>query len=263
MNTCAVIGAIYSIFLVGVKMDIGLIVRAAKSAWRIGLVVFLSSFVAMFCLLLPFVSSLPGFVKDHLLFLFFPTYSSFTNFPVIAQALDELNLKSSELGQLALSTAMLNDTMQWCVMTLGVVFRQNTATQSLEALFSYWLRPIILRVKRRTPEGRSVNETYTVLILLGALVMATLFDCVGIAFIHGPLVLGLIIPDGPPIGTTVVEKAEAIMSHFFLPLFFMHVGHNTDLSKLQFSGEFIASWYVLIIFNSISIYNHSVQEYLL
>ncbi|KAK9913791.1 hypothetical protein M0R45_037600 [Rubus argutus] len=49
---------------------------------------------------------------------------SFTYFQVVAQALYELNLMSSELGQLAMSSAMLNDVMQWFAMSVRIILTQ-------------------------------------------------------------------------------------------------------------------------------------------
>ncbi|KAJ7959589.1 Cation/H(+) antiporter like [Quillaja saponaria] len=219
-------------------MDVGMPFRTAKTAWRIGFMSFISSFLVMGLLLYSFYNSLPGFGKEQLFVLFFPAFSCFCNFPVIAQALDELNLLTSDLGHLSMPCAMLNDAIQWCVIGIGVFFRQWKTLESVGAFFSFLgflsfnivvIRPAMIWIKKTTPDGKPVKETYIVLILVGVLVMVAAFDAVGVPYVHGPLILGLTIPDGPPLGATLEEKSELIISEFFLPLFFLVVGANTDI----------------------------------
>ncbi|KAF4369166.1 hypothetical protein F8388_023030 [Cannabis sativa] len=58
-------------------------------------------------------------------------------FPVVAEALEELNLMNTELGQLAMSSAMLNDFIFWFFLGLSVAFKQDTISHSIRAMFSF------------------------------------------------------------------------------------------------------------------------------
>ncbi|KAM1595228.1 hypothetical protein PS2_001509 [Malus domestica] len=107
-------------------------VRTQENAWKIGLAGFLFPSAVTSSLVYPLARSIPG-LTGGILFLFFTTFSlSFTYFPTVAEALDELNLMTSELGQLALSSAMLNDVMQWFFMAIRYIY-----SHGIEALVSF------------------------------------------------------------------------------------------------------------------------------
>ncbi|XP_039038966.1 cation/H(+) antiporter 18-like [Hibiscus syriacus] len=44
------------------------------------------------------------------------------------------------------------------------------------------------------------------------------------------IIMELVIPDGPPLGDTIVRKCESILFEFFMPLFFVRIGYFTDLT---------------------------------
>ena len=52
--------------------------------------------------------------------------------------------------------------------------------------------------------GQNPLKFYVVAILLGVFVMGFLTDMFGIGIAHGPFWLGLVIPNGPPLGATLV-----------------------------------------------------------
>ncbi|KAM1069675.1 hypothetical protein EV1_001472 [Malus domestica] len=107
-------------------------VRTQENAWKIGLAGILFRSAVTSSLVYPLARSIPG-LTGGILFLFFTTFSlSFTYFPTVAEALDELNLMTSELGQLALSSAMLNDVMQWFFMAIRYIY-----SHGIEALVSF------------------------------------------------------------------------------------------------------------------------------
>lgn len=241
MNTIATIAALLFVFLTAIKMDIGLMIKTGKKATSIGVACLLfpfSVFTILFVLLHKYLYALPQGP-----FLFFVSASfSVTCFPVLAYSLDELNLLTSELGQLAMSSAMTNDLVGWCFLALAILVTQKHPSYSLWAILSlaalitfsvYVLRPLIVRIIKKTPVGRPVNQTHVVTILTGSLFMAFISDMIGATSVDGPLILGLIIPDGPPLGDTLVEKTELMISHFLMPIFYLAVGVNTNFSALR------------------------------
>ncbi|KAH7537614.1 hypothetical protein FEM48_Zijuj03G0111600 [Ziziphus jujuba var. spinosa] len=241
LSTAASIGSIYSIFLIAVKMDMDIIVRAARNAWRIGITGFVLPLIVSYASLRPLADKFQEVMKGT--FLFYVALSlSFSYFPVIAESLQELNLVNSELGHLAMSSAMLNDVIQWFFIALSVILRQENTGQAVGALVCFLalvflsvqvIRPAVVMVIKNTPEGKPVREIYIITLLVGVLVMAFLSDIVLGSSMAGPLFLGLAIPDGPPLGAALVEKSEYIISEFFMPLFFMHVGYTVELCSVK------------------------------
>ncbi|CAJ1858479.1 unnamed protein product [Sphenostylis stenocarpa] len=165
-----------------------------------------------------------------------------SNFPVVSEAMVELNLLATELGQIALSSSMINDNIQWLMIVVHSFASESNLRVSLSLLVNWLLfislahfvlRPTMRVIVRTTPVGQPVKEVYVVLILLMVMVMAGLGDIMGVTFLMGPLVLGLVIPSGPPLGTTLVEKSEFLINQFLLPFFFVYVGMRTDLAALR------------------------------
>ncbi|KAK7851656.1 cation/h(+) antiporter 15, partial [Quercus suber] len=158
-----------------------------------------------------------------------------------AFALDELNLLTSELGQLSLSS-LIGDLLQWLFVVTVASFKQGSTTQAVAAFAStfiviliciYGIRPALLSIIKKIPQGQAVDEVYVILILLGASLMGFVTDFVGSSITYGPIILGFIIPGGPPLGSILVEKAECFVMEILLPLFFIRIGYELDVSSLR------------------------------
>ncbi|XP_004296353.1 PREDICTED: cation/H(+) antiporter 15-like [Fragaria vesca subsp. vesca] len=229
-----VIGVLYSIFLISVKFDPHLIKKTAQSSWKIGALTFLFPSII---LLYPItqVRILNSFYAPNFLILLTGILSwSMSFFPVITEALYELNLMTSELGQLAMSSAILNDAALWFLVFLNMAVSSQgipvlLSTVGLLLFTVYVLRPLMLMIVKKTPQGEQVKEIYIVGILLGVLVMTFVTDAIGLVYNLGPLLLGLIIPDGPPLGSTLTAKTEFLVSEFLMPVLFSHIGNDVNV----------------------------------
>ncbi|CAN6710012.1 unnamed protein product [Malus baccata var. baccata] len=234
----ALMGVVYSMFIIAVKFDKNMVRRTARNAWKIGLPGFIIPLVITLSLVHPIGTTLPGF-KGGTFFLYFSFSTfSFTFFPVIAQALSELNLMTSELGQLAMSSSLVTEAIQWLSTVAHIVFSKRNPSHGVMALVSLlaltifnfsFLRPLVLLVVKKTPEGKDVKEGYVVAILVGVLAMALVSDAIGATPITGPILFGLVIPDGPPLGATLIQKMEFVVSEFLLPVLFFRVGFMVDV----------------------------------
>ncbi|KAJ1417723.1 Sodium/solute symporter superfamily [Sesbania bispinosa] len=165
-----------------------------------------------------------------------PNVFTVSSFAVVSEALTELNLITTELGQIALSSAMISEIMQWATITLQFNsegdFIYSVGFMACTSLFIVLLfvliQPAMKSIARRTPVGKPVNEMYIVMILLGVLIMATIGDTIGLNFIVGPTLFGLVMPNGPPLATTIIERSELIISELLMPFFYINVGITTN-----------------------------------
>ncbi|PPD67423.1 hypothetical protein GOBAR_DD35702 [Gossypium barbadense] len=98
------------------------------------------------------------------------------------------------------------------------------------------IRPALFWIIDHTPEGQAVHESYVVAILLGVFVVGFLTDMFGLAVAFGPFCLGLLIPNGPPLGATLVEKSETILKEIMMPFAFAFIGLHTDFSAMTEAG---------------------------
>ncbi|XP_024315159.1 cation/H(+) antiporter 15 [Brachypodium distachyon] len=245
LNTIATFGLMYVIFLIGVRMDPRLAVRSGKK----GVVIGLSGFLIPLALTASFSSGEGLEVEEDMskrsTFLFALTASlSVTSFAVLSPILSELNLLNSDLGRIAMSASMTTDGIAWLIMVgyvLVEAFLVSPATSlwaflSVAALVGFILlvvRPIALLVIERTPAGSPVDETYVFFFLLIVLLVGLYSDCIGTNSFHGALMLGLAIPDGPPLGTALGEKIEAMVSGIILPLYYAMTGLSTDMWEIH------------------------------
>lgn len=251
----SMIGVIYFLFFIAIKMDLLMTVRAAKSTWRLGIIPFMASFIVMSTLINVFYlpQNFPHLKLDTSRSALSATMS-FSNFPVVSEALIELNLIATELGQIALSSATLNDCIQFTIIVSHHLMDTGKVKYLVLGILSwilfmlcsfYILGPIMKMIAHSTPTGKPVKRIFVVFILLGALVMAGITDTIGVTFIIGPLIYGLVIPSGPPLGTTLVEKCEVIILEFLLPFFFADVGMTTNLTALNSWKEFVTLQLIL------------------
>ncbi|CAK8566438.1 unnamed protein product [Lathyrus sativus] len=250
----SIMGSIYFLFFVALKMDLLMTVRAAKSTWLLGIIPFVASFLVISVLVKLFYSP-PNFPTLIASRFSLSATISFTNFPVMTEALSELNLMATELGQLAISSASFND----CIQFSFILAHHIESTEQLKfkvlaviscILFTgfcfFVLKPSMKMIARKTPYGKQVKQSYVVLIFLGVLIMSGITDIIGVTYMIGPLMFGLMIPSGPPLGTILVEKCEVIISDFLLPFFFAYVGMTTNLASLRSWKDFLILQFIIL-----------------
>lgn len=255
LGTMALLGTIYSMFLVAVKFDINMVKRT-KLAWRIGVPVLIFTVAVTLSLGYPLASTIPGFNGGMFFPIFCFSFVSFTFFPVIAQALDELNLMNSELGQIAMSSALITELIQWVFSAVQNIVTKKSVTQggltfiafvAMTVFTAYAIRPLMLSITKNTPEGQEVKECYVAAILVGVLVMAFVFDAIGCSSMLGAIILGLVIPDGPPLGAALISKSEFLVSELFLPVFYFRVGFRTNVFSISDWNSFNKLQIVIVV----------------
>ncbi|MED6151684.1 hypothetical protein PIB30_084745 [Stylosanthes scabra] len=92
---------------------------------------------------------------------------------------------------------------------------------------------------RQTPEGKPVRESYIIMIFLMLLLCSLFSELIGQHFIIGPIFLGLAVPDGPPLGSALSEKLDALVSAVFLPLYFLFSGARFNSFVLEATSFWI------------------------
>ncbi|KAH6757535.1 cation/hydrogen exchanger 15 [Perilla frutescens var. hirtella] len=242
LETMANVGLLYFLFLIGVEMDISVIKRTGRKA----IVIAVAGMVLPFLIGVSFAFVLherSEFVRLGTFILFLGVALSVTSFPVLARVLAEIKLLNSDIGRLAMSSALVNDMCAWILLAFAIALAENEAT----SLASLWVilssavfvafcvcvvRPLISLMIRRSPEGESISEFYICLILTGVMISGFITDALGTHSVFGAFVFGLVIPNGP-LGITLIERLEDFVSGLLLPLFFAISGLKTDVSSIQ------------------------------
>ncbi|KAG6393137.1 hypothetical protein SASPL_147372 [Salvia splendens] len=244
------IGYIFFIFLSGVKMDPRTVLRTGIKAWTIGVL----------AVTLPLGGSLMMTVlqQKEIHKYRIPAYKNTISiqnlfpFPVIATMLVDLKIMNSELGRLALASALISDmvsNLSSTVITYGrvgimsfanVIMVHSTFLTVCLILFIFCVgRPLSLWIIKNTPEGKPVHKFHVILMSFLVLVVVLLTDNVGLNYQYGPFLLGLVVPDGPPLGATMVNRMETLVSGLLAPLLVTYCGMNVNLVEI-FDLQFVS-----------------------
>ncbi|CAA7025633.1 unnamed protein product [Microthlaspi erraticum] len=251
-------------FLMGVKMDLSLVRNTGRKAIAIGLSSVLLSITVCSFIFFVILRDL-GTKKGEPVFDFFEiimiySVQCLSSFPVIGNLLFELRLQNSELGRLAMSSAVISD-FSTSILSAVLVFLKELRDEKtrLGSIFIgdvsfgsrplksaatavgfvcfaiYIFRPLMFFIIDRTPTGRPVKKMYIYWIIILVFGSAVLADWSKQSIFMGPFILGLAVPHGPPLGAAIVEKFEAAVFGTFLPFFVASSATELDTSIMLVS----------------------------
>ncbi|RZR89299.1 hypothetical protein BHM03_00017014 [Ensete ventricosum] len=232
-------------FVIGVKADLGVIPKVGKKAVAIALfstlIPIVFTYIATLCLRhkIP-----PRFKQGQLILLLTDTWC-ITSYPVLSCLLSELNLLSSKLGRLAMSAtliaAIVHTIANSAIVTYQLAFKIGNPLQGITALVCFLalmglillvMRPIVLWLIRRTPEGALLDQPSFVAVITMAMACGMLSQMIGFDLTAGPFFFGLVLPGGPPLGSTLAERMDRLVMGLLLPMSMAFVGIRTDLSSV-------------------------------
>ncbi|KAL2232987.1 cation/H(+) antiporter 15 [Sesamum indicum] len=257
LETMANVGLLYFLFLVGVEMDI---VQVIKSSGRKAVIIAVTGMILPFLIGVSFSFILhqsAQYVKLGIFIIFLGVALSVTAFPVLARILAELKLVNTEIGKIAMASALLNDMCAWVLLAVALAVAENeywslnslmviAGTAAFVVFCIYVVRPLILWIIQKTPEGESVSEFYICLILSGVMISGFITDAIGTHSVFGAFVYGLVIPNGP-IGVTLIERLEDFVLGLLLPLFFAISGLKTDVTSIKGAGTWATLALVIVL----------------
>ncbi|KAK0592437.1 hypothetical protein LWI29_019164 [Acer saccharum] len=162
---------------------------------------------------------------------------------------------TSELGTIAMSCAILHEILGWFLLSLSVFLQEGDLRYTIESVVAMSvlmlfiilvLRPMVQCIIRRILEGKPVDGFYIKAILVGPLIMGFLSDMIGATILPGALIMGLIIPAGPPLGSSLVEKSELIISELILPFMYIRIGQLTNVYSITDWKAFTTVQFILL-----------------
>lgn len=239
METVGNLGLIYHVFLVGLEMDLRALTSVGPKALGIGISGALFPFF--------FGGSLYTFIAEYPEnfrwgCLYWGVALSVTGLPVIAEIFAKLKLLHSEIGRIAMSSALVNDFSSWVLLVLSLAITSSNSSTYL-SLFSaivfiifsiFVIRPALLWMIRKTREGEDCSEATVCTILTMVLACGLITDICGVSSVLGAFVLGLVIPPDL-LGHRFVLMLQGFASDLLLPLYYASLGMRTHLGG--FNGE--------------------------
>uniref|UniRef100_A0ACD5ZYE2 Uncharacterized protein n=1 Tax=Avena sativa TaxID=4498 RepID=A0ACD5ZYE2_AVESA len=244
INTVGGYAFMLHIFTVGVKTDLGMIVKSGKKAIAIAIVGTAAPHLAMYAASLALNDWLPKPWIDSFLLTNLTSWWSLSAFIVVCCTLHDLNLLSSKLGRLAMSAALIGDFANtfWIAGVTSYLlssspeeklqrigFASSVSFSIFIALMGLVARPAILRLIRDVPEGALLPESRLVSVLLITVTCSFAGELLGLHATYGPFMLGLMLPGGAPLGVTLEERLDRLVVGVLTPLLFAQGGMRMDI----------------------------------
>ncbi|XP_062192462.1 cation/H(+) antiporter 15-like [Phragmites australis] len=247
INTVGGYAFMLQIFVIGVKTDLGMIAKSGKKAIAIAVFGTAAPHIAMYTAGVALSARVPTAWTRSLMLTSLNSWWSLSAFIVVCCTLDDLNLLSSKLGRLAMSSALIGDfanTFSIAGVTSYVLASspsekiQRIGLASLIAFtvfigfMAFVARPVVLRLMRDVPEGALLSEARLVAVLLITITCSFAGEILGLHATYGPFMLGLMLPGGAPLGVTMAERLDRLVAGVLMPLLFAQGGMRLDIYKM-------------------------------
>jgi Kef-type K+ transport system membrane component KefB len=243
LTALADIGLVLFMFVVGYEVDLRLIRGREKVAAGVSLGAFILPLGLGTALgvWLAHRHHLPH-VTDFALFI--GTAMAATAFPVLARILTDRGLHRTRIGGLALASAAIADVLAW-MMLAAVVALAGTSAQwkvllaiPYAALMFAVVRPLLRRLSRFYLQAGRLTPNVLGVVLAGLLLSGYATNWMGLHFIFGSFLFGVIMPREAVLGLReeILTRLEEISVLVLLPLYFVVSGLSINLSTVGTKG---------------------------
>ena len=174
--------------------------------------------------------------------LFLGTAMSVTAFPVLARIVRDRDLLGTPVAGISLASAAIGDLLAWSMLAVTVMVSSGRSqwrlllVVPLLALVFGVVRPLLAAWADRRARRGQAREPYVVA-LAGLLACGAATEWLGLHFIFGAFLFGLVMPSGlgglrEPAG----RQLGLVTEYLLLPVYFVVAGAQVDLSRLGVSG---------------------------
>ncbi|WCJ19042.1 cation/hydrogen exchanger 15 [Euphorbia peplus] len=239
LDTMGQLGLVYYMFLVGLEMDLTMLKHIEKKAmWNAGVGVVFPLGMGLCCYFL--ISFFKGMETVGMGGAIWAITLTVTSFSDLARVLSDMKLLHTEIGKLALSSALVSDLVAWALLVLGITmvnkhyYYINVLAIILFVLLCWFaVRPALAWAIRlnNSYNGGMDYELLIYFILGGVVIFGLITDACGSQSMFGAFMFGLIIPKGE-LGMRLMEKLEDLVTGILLPAFFWTNGLKINFKSI-------------------------------
>ncbi len=231
LTALADIGLVLFMFVVGYEVDLRLIRGRERAA--------LSVSIGSVALPLGLGAALGVWLahRNHLhhvstFALFIGTAMAATAFPVLAHILTDRGLHRTRIGGLALASAAVADVLAWSLLAVVVAlagsspqWRVLLAIPYAAAMFLV-VRPLLRRLARVYQQAGRLSPNILATVLAGLLLSSYATNWMGLHFIFGAFLFGVVMPREAVLGLReeILARLEQISVLVLLPIYFVVAG---------------------------------------
>ena len=242
----AQVGILLLLLLTGMETDLKLVRKVGRAAIAISIAGIVVPFACGFALgeFLP-DALLPNPQERLVASLFMGTALSISSVKIVAVVVREMNFMRRNVGQIIVSTAVIDDTIGWIIIavifslashgTLDIASVAKAVLGTLAFLavsFTIGRRLVFQLIRWANDNLVSAAAVITVILLLMS-VMAMITHLIGVHTVLGAFVAGILVGESPILTRQIDERLRGLISSFFMPVFFGLAGLSADLSVLR------------------------------
>ncbi|XP_048140719.1 cation/H(+) antiporter 3-like [Rhodamnia argentea] len=219
----------------------GMLWKIGKKSWAIGVAASLVPLMVGGAALFALADFRRPDTKEIMLL---TAIQSITVFPVVSCLLNDLKIQNSELGRLALSSSLVSNLLGLVLLFFPSLtrmkkedaFKNVAMAAGFLLVIIFVVRPAMLWIIRQNPEGRPMRDGYLRAILAMLLLSSLASRYFGQSVLFGSICFGLVVPDGPPLGSAIVNKLDCFFVGLILPIYVTVTAAKVDLTAL--TGSF-------------------------
>mgnify|MGYP001054515272 CR=1 FL=1 len=239
------LGILLLLLLTGMETDLRLVRRVGAACVSISASGIAVPFVCGFALaqFLP-ATLLPEPSERIVAGLFLGTALSISSVKIVAIIIREMGFMRRDLGQIIVSSAIIEDTVGWLIMAVTFGIATNGSLQLMPLaltvlevaafmIFSFTIgRRIVFELIRWANDTfRSEFAVITViLIIMGVMAMTT--NLIGVHTVLGAFVAGILVGESPILSDHIEAQLRGVITALFMPVFFGMAGLSADLTVL-------------------------------
>jgi Kef-type K+ transport system membrane component KefB/nucleotide-binding universal stress UspA family protein len=245
LDALSQLGILLLLLVTGMETDLSVFRDARRTAMSISLAGIVVPFACGIALgeALP-ESMLPDPGKRLITTLFLGTALSISSVKIVALVVRDLGFLRRTVGQIIIAAAVIDDTIGWVIMSVifglashgGVDFTAVASSVFGAAAFlaiSFTIgRRLVFQLIRWANDSFVSEMSVISIILATALLMALLTNAIGVHFVLGAFVAGILIGQSPILTRHIAEQLRGLIIALFMPIFFGTAGISTDLAVL-------------------------------
>jgi Kef-type K+ transport system membrane component KefB/nucleotide-binding universal stress UspA family protein len=254
------LGILMLLLVTGMETDLKLVRRVGRAAIMVSMAGVALPFICGFALgeMLP-DSLIPNPDARFITSLFLGTALSISSVKIVAMVVREMNFMRRNIGQIIVSSAILEDTIGWIIIaiafglaTAGTVDIWSVARAILGTLaflaFSLTVGRRIVFSLIRWANDTFVSEFPVITTILAIMIaMALITHAIGVHTVLGAFIAGILVGESPILTRHIDEQLRGLIVALFMPVFFGLSGLYADLTVLADPNLLLLTGAVVLI----------------